>query len=388
MKKTFALLLIASFWCYSGYSQDDYFSLTKDGTKIKGEARLNGIPSSSEHDKNDILGGLNKKTSSGGIDDRGGSRYHTPLEGNYDGPSSEVSWGENDTYSNELYKRMKNHGNRYNKDAGEALSILAEVNSLLSADCIDINFLHNVYVRFKRLSSFQRSVLGYEGDKALAELVARLENAKPFYDKYSILALDIKSNSFSKVDKEIMHQNYEELNGYLRQFLSKEEFDRAKIEYGKYEKDETVKKVYEKVKLHEMQKKNNNTMGANNHLALQRIRKKEKQFRPSYITINNPSSNGTSREWEEVSMDVMEKAMEKFFKPLKEHIYNLGSDFTGLTKRLVNFTETYPSITFSFLEADKKALQAVLRGENPDPIVIKAQHEGIDKTYKGTINSF
>ena len=102
------------------------------------------------------------------------------------------------------------------------------------------------------------------------------------------------------------------------------------------------------------------------------------------------SVNGTaiSREWEEASTEVMEKTMEKFFEPLKEHTYNIGSGFKGLTKRLVNFSETYSSNVFDLWDADKKAMQALARGETPEPYLIKGQHKVIDNTYRGTINSF
>lgn len=330
---------------------------------------------------------LDRKPSTNHDRDRGGNSSSS--ENTYSGPDFIGSWGGNLRNSDVAYYITERNTQRWKKDNTEAMSILQELNDLLSNDCIDIHLLQNVYVRFNSLSSYQRSILGYEGDEAFAELTARLNNARPYYEKYSKMALDIKNNSFSKIDKDVMHKPYEELNGYLRQFLSKEEFDRAKIEYEKYEKDETVKKVYEKTRHHEVQEKTNKAREDNNHLALQKIREKKKHY-PSYITINNWRSNGTavSGGWEEASIEVIEKAMDKFFKPIKEHVYNIDFGFTGLTKRMVNFSNTQSSNVFGIWDADKKVFQAVLRGENAEHYLIKEQHKVMDRTYNGIIESF
>ncbi|MBQ3944641.1 MAG: hypothetical protein II670_03410, partial [Alphaproteobacteria bacterium] len=304
-----------------------------------------------------------------------------------------------------------------------------ELKNLLSADCIDIHLLHNVYVKFKGLSSFQRSVLGYEGDKALAELAAQLNNARPLYDKYSMMALNIKNNSFSKVDKDVMHKPYEELSGYLRQFLSKDEFDRAKIEYGKYEKSQIVNDVYAKIRNQKSRHNDKKTKNSDSHLALQKttnslvdnykvgamavknVSEGQKQFaslfgdelvpKPVLLdklekginTVNNAIDakemfeKAFSGDWEGVVSDYLGKAKEKLIDPLKDCAQGLGSSITGsykTMKRVFNFEEVYSSIAKDSFNGFKENCQAVLRGENPDHITIQTEQKVINNVHRFT----
>ena len=200
----------------------------------------------------------------------------TPLVGNYEGPSSEGSWGSNGLSSNKLYKRMGD-GMWWEKDDTEAMSVLIEMKGLLSSDCIDIEYLQEIQARFNSLSPSQKSALGYDGEEAFNQLKERLNKARALYSQNITIAQNIKNNMFSSIDKDIMRLSYEELNGYLKQFLSKEEFDRAKIEYEKYEKAQIVNNVYEKIRIQELRKKNDNrkieTEKTNYHLPLQKVRR-------------------------------------------------------------------------------------------------------------------
>lgn len=429
MKRICILAIMTALFPHFIMGQDDYYNVTKNGNSITINTSLNGISNSTTMSKDDLhlnLPPSQKRTSDDG--NHGKDTPTPPLEGNYEGPASEVSWGGNDTYSNGLYEMMKDNVGWYKYD-GEAFSILDEVNSMLSADCIDINLLHNVYVRFKSLSSFQRSVLGYEGDKALAQLVARLHNARPDYDKYSKMALDIKNNLFSNVDNEVMHKPYEELNGYLRQFLSKDEFDRAKIEYGKYEKSQIVNGVYARLRSQESRHNYKKTMNSDSHLALQKttnslvdnskvvamavknVSEGQKQLaslfgdelvpKPvlleklenGFNTVNNAIdakgmfAKAFSGDWEGAVSDYMGKAKEKLIDPLKDCAIGFGTTVTDsykTMKRVFNFQEVYSTIAKDSFNGVEKASQAVLRGENPDHIMIKTEQKVINNVHKFT----
>jgi hypothetical protein len=429
MKKILILLFILPL--FNNVSAQDW-KFNSNGGSIKGSFDGSNSPTQSFDEKFHI-DPLKKTPDS--KEKPGKDKPTPPLKDNYDGPASEGSWGENDTYSNGLYERMKNKVGWYKYDR-EAFSILDEVNSMLSSDCIDIHLLHNAYVKFKGLSSFQRSVLGYEGDKALAELVARLHNARPYYDKYSKMALNIKNNSFSKVDKDVMHKPYEELNGYLRQFLSKEEFDRAKIEYVKYEKSQIVNGVYARIRNQKSKHNYKKIETSDAHLALQKTANSlvdnykvgamavknasegRKQLailfgdelvpKPVLLdklekttnTVNNAIDakgmfvKAFSGDWEGAISDYLGKAKEKLIDPLNDCAIGLGSTFTGYKtmKRVFNFKETMTTLVNDTWNGIKDAIQAIERGENPNSVwnrvIIRTEQKDINTINKGFKQSF
>lgn len=432
MKRICILVIMTALFPHFIMGQDDYYNVTKNGNSITISGSLNGISNSTTMSKDDLhlnLPPSQKRTSDDG--NHGKDTPTPPLEGNYEGPASEGSWGGNDTYSNGLYERMKNNVGWYKYD-GEAFSILDEVNSMLSADCIDIHLLQNVYVRFKSLSSYQRSVLGYEGDEALAQLVSQLNNARPLYDKYSMMALNIKNNSFSKVDKDVMHKPYEELNGYLRQFLSEDEFDRAKIEYGKYEKSQIVNGIYARIRSQESRHNYKKTVNSDSHLALQKttnslvdnykvgamavknVSEGRKQLaslfgdelvpKPVLLeklenginTVNNAIDakgmfvKAFTGDWEGAASDYLGKAKEKLIDPLNDCALGLGSTVTGsykTMKRVFNFKETMTTLVNDTWNGVKDAIQAIERGENPNSVwnrvIIRTEQKDINTINKG-----
>lgn len=358
-------------------------------------------------------------------------------ENTYSGPDFIGSWGGNLTNSDITYYIAERNMLRWEKENTKAMSVLQELKDLLSADCIDIHLLHNAYVKFKGLSSFQRSVLGYEGDKALAELAAQLNNARPLYDKYSKLALDIKNNSFSKIGKEIMHKPYEELNGYLKQFLSEDEFNKAKVAYEKYEKSQIVNNVYAKIRSQKSRQNAKKTESSDSHLALQKTtnslvdnykvgamavknasegRKQlasilGEEFVPKPVLlekldsgINNVNNaidaNGMfvkafSGDWEGAVSDYLGKAKEKLIDPLNDCAIGLGSTITGsykTIKRVFNFKETMTSLVNDTWDGVKDAIQAIERGENPNSvwnrIILRTEQKDINTINKGFKQSF
>lgn len=212
-------------------------------------------------------------------EDRGGGRdtRTEPLKGNYDGPASDALWGENDTYSNGLYERKKaNLGLEKRIAVKEALGCIEEMERLLIDNCIDTQQLLNVIDEYNKLSDSQKSYLGSKGKNTCEKMLNQLKKAEPLYNKYSLMATKIKLNSFSSIDKDIMSLPYESQNEYLKQFLTKEDFDKAKVEFDKYEKDKTAKEAIEKIKHHKMHKKEKTTGEVNYNLTLQKVRYKEK----------------------------------------------------------------------------------------------------------------
>lgn len=355
----------------------------------------------------------------------------------YSGPEFIGSWGGNLTNSDIADYYIERNTIRWEKDNTEAVSVLKELKDLLSSDCIDIHLLHNAYEKFKGLSPYQRSVLGYEGDKTLAELVAQLNNGRLDYDKYSKLALDIKSNSFSKVKKEVMHKPYEELSGYLRQFLSKNEFDRAKIEYGKYEKSQIVNGIYARIRSQESKHNYKKTENSDSHLVLQKTTNSlVDNYMVGAMTVKNASEgqkqlaslygdelvpkpvvlekleNGINTvndaidakgmvvkaftgDWEGAISDYMGKAKEKLIDPLNDCAIGLGTTVTGsykTIKRVFNFKETMTTLVNDTWNGVKDAIQSIERGENPNSVwnrvIIRTEQKDINTINKGFKRSF
>ena len=79
----------------------------------------------------------------------------------------------------------------------------------------------------------------------------------------------------------MMHQPYEKLNGYLKQFLNQEEFEKAKVEYEKYEKNKALVKELEALNANMYDNKSgqeikeNTKNDANIKLALHKVRSKK-----------------------------------------------------------------------------------------------------------------
>lgn len=393
MKKRVFLTIITILFPCICFSQ--WFESSWNGGTLTVRGGINGSSSSYSLSRDDVWSGPSSSRSSSG-NNRGNSSSSSS-ENTYSGPEFIGSWGGSDTYSNALYERLidKQESEKLKKDMAndEAWSCLAKMKKLLIDDCIDYRQLEKAIGDYTKLSGYQKRLLGGEGKNAYDKLSYQLEKGKPYYDKYSLMALNITSDTYTPEVMETMNLPYEKLNRYLKLFLSKEEFDRAKTRFEEYKKSRSLKELHSKIKNHKPQEKSKTTGKTGAHTVLQKIKNNAKnkgQVSNHNIKIDNLTPNGIaiSEEWKEVSVEVIGKTMDKFFEPLKEHTYNLGSGYTGLTKRLVNFSETYSSTVFDLWDAFKKASQALVRGENPEPYLINGQHKAIDNTYRGAINSF
>lgn len=172
-------------------------------------------------------------------------------ENTYSGPEFIGSWGGNWTKSNEAYyDKISTIGWEKYEAEREALSCLKEMNKLLSEDCIDIYKLNNAIDKYNNLSDYQKGFLGAEGHNARAYLMAQMHNMKHNYFKYSNMAEEIKNFSFGSIEEGTMKPSYEDLDKYLRQFLSKEDYVRSMAEYTKYEKAKVLEKEIDELYNH------------------------------------------------------------------------------------------------------------------------------------------
>lgn len=108
--------------------------------------------------------------------------------------------------------------------------LINETNKMLNNDCIDIVRMQYVIDEFDKIS------LGYYGHEARAKLMSRKHNMEPIYNKYSLMAANLKDLSFGSINPRMMSLSYEDLDKFLKQFLNEKDFERAKVEYQKYAK--------------------------------------------------------------------------------------------------------------------------------------------------------
>ena len=435
MKKISILIIFIIFSPLLVISQD--YNLSISGNSGSASGSVGGIGGSSGEitipspfwDRSS--GGKSPRSGSSDRDrERGGGRDtpSTPLQDNYDGPASE-GWGPNDLISNDIYDEWKGSLDWKNYAAEvEAMSVLKEIDALNSSDYIDFKQLHKVQVKIDNLSPSEISALGHEGKEAIARFEEKLIEVRSLFSQYLIMAQRIRNNSFSEIDKEVMRLPYEEQNGYFKQFLSKEEFDRAKIEYDKYEKAQVVNGACEKIRNQELRKKNDNrkieSEKTDIHLTLQKVKPNLiDNYKVAEMVVKKMSDNqkqitGTfgeevvpklellervngafskvnkvfdvkgmlvkafSGDWKEAISDYGKNVKEKLFDSMKNCVNGLGTAY-NTAKRVFSFGETYSTLTNDILEGDKNAMQALLRGEDPSKYVYRTERKTINTVNKG-----
>ncbi len=124
------------------------------------------------------------------------------------------------------------------------------MNKLINTDCIDIRLIQNVIDEFNGLPDDLQKVQGVEGHNTRAKLMAQKNNVTTIYNKYSLMATNIRELSFGGFNTRLLSLSYEDLDKYLKQFLSKYDFERAKVEYQKYEKAKVFEKETEELYAH------------------------------------------------------------------------------------------------------------------------------------------
>ena len=116
---------------------------------------------------------------------------------------------------------------------------------MLSNDCIDIQRMQLAIDEFDKLE--ENSRLTYEGHEARAKLLCQKNNMTPIYNKYSLMVTNIRKLSFEGFNTRILSLSYEDLDNFLKHFLNKHDFERAKVEYKKYEKAKVFEKEIEEL---------------------------------------------------------------------------------------------------------------------------------------------
>lgn len=164
---------------------------------------------------------------------------------------SSNSYSSYNHYDYEKEKREKEKAERERK----ATDIIYKMNVLINNDCIDIKQIQRAIDAFNSLPEYLQKVQGVEGHNARAKLMAQKHNMEPIYNKYSLMATNIRAFSFGSINTRMMDLSYEDLDKYLKQFLNKHDFEQAKVEYQKYEKAKVLERDIEALHAHSNDKK-------------------------------------------------------------------------------------------------------------------------------------
>jgi hypothetical protein len=128
--------------------------------------------------------------------------------------------------------------------------LINEADKMLYNDCIDIQRMQLAIDEFDNLSP-----ISADGHNARAKLMAQKHNMEPIYNKYSLMAMNIREFAFGGINTRMMSLSYEDLDKYLKQFLNKHDFERAKVEYQKHEKAKVLERDIEALHTHSNDKK-------------------------------------------------------------------------------------------------------------------------------------
>lgn len=177
--------------------------------------------------------------------------------------SSSTQSSSSNSYNNDYYEREremrwareqeerkeKERRERKEKER-EAIVIINKMDKLINYDCIDIRLIQNAIDEFNSLPEDLQNIQGVEGHNARAKLLAQKDNVTLIYNKYSLMATNIRELSFGGFNTRLLSLSYEDLDKYLKQFLSKHDFERAKVEYQKYEKAKVLENEIEELYAH------------------------------------------------------------------------------------------------------------------------------------------
>ena len=187
--------------------------------------------------------------------DRGGSNNSNSSSSSSQSSSSNSY--NNDAWEREMRKWAREQEERKEKERREreekereAIVIINEMDKLINYDCIDIRLIQNAIDAFNNLPEDLQNIQGVEGHNARAKLLAQKDNVTLIYNKYSLVATNIRNLSFESFNTRLLSLSYEDLDNYLKQFLSKYDFERAKVEYQKYEKTKVAEKEIEELYNH------------------------------------------------------------------------------------------------------------------------------------------
>lgn len=185
------------------------------------------------------------------------------------GSSSSSHSSSSNSYNNDYYERQERDRERREwareqeekerqkrkEQEKEANIVINNMNKLNNNDCIDIIQIQSAIDAFNNLPEDLQKVQGVEGHNARAKLMTQKNNVTSIYNKYSLMATNIRAFSFESINTRMMSLSYEDLDKYLKQFLNKHDFEQAKVEYQKYEKAKVLEKDIEALHAHSNDKK-------------------------------------------------------------------------------------------------------------------------------------
>lgn len=238
----------------------------------------------------------------------------------------------------------------------EAFVIINKMDELINNDCIDIKQIQNAIDEFNSLPDDLQKVQGVEGHNARAKLMAQKHNMTPIYNKYSLMATNIRNLSFGGFNTRILSLSYEDLDKFLKHFLNKHDFERAKVEYKKYEKAKVFEKEIEELYANLNDKKhlrenNDNIQKLKSiieqqdalkhvnkyHLCLLEIIEKEVEYdeiRQIPLTVSNIKTTLASKEatknnanWKEISKGMTSQRLLAVLGTLNSDNNNILPDF-------------------------------------------------------------
>lgn len=157
---------------------------------------------------------------------------------------------ERERWAREQEKRKEKERQERKEKEREAIVIINKMDKLINNDCIDIKRIQNAIDEFNSLPEDLQNVQGVDGHNARAKLLAQKDNVTTIYNKYSLMATNIRNLSFEGFNTRLLSLSYEDLDKYLKQFLNKHDFERAKVEYQKYEKAKVLENEIEELYAH------------------------------------------------------------------------------------------------------------------------------------------
>lgn len=157
---------------------------------------------------------------------------------------------ERERWAREQEKRKEKERREREEKEREAIVIINKMDKLINNDCIDIKQIQNAIDEFNSLPDDLQKVQGVKGHNARAKLLAQKDNVTTIYNKYSLMATNIRNLSFKGFNTRLLSLSYEDLDKYLKQFLNKHDFERAKVEYKKYEKAKVLENEIEELYAH------------------------------------------------------------------------------------------------------------------------------------------
>lgn len=241
--RIYLLIIVFLFPCFVIAQGFDDIKLSRSGGSTTASNSSGSVTISDK----DLYGGSRSSSNSrSGSNNRDRDRDRGSSNSSH---SSSSNSHNSSSFKNDYYERQKSERERKEREK-QATILINRMNALVNNECIDIIQMESVLKEFNSLPEDLQNVQGVEGHNARAKLMAQKHNMTPIYNKYSLMAMNIRSLSFGGFNTRILSLSYEDLDKYLKQFLNKHDFERAKVEYKKYEKAKIFEKEIEELYAH------------------------------------------------------------------------------------------------------------------------------------------